>query len=65
MTTDSILATRSAVLPKLAALGNAVAYLLLALIRALLDTALAKGLFGVSLLGLARGDAMAGTVRAE
>jgi uncharacterized protein len=60
----SFLAPRHGARPRWAAAGKAAAYLLLALIGALLVSAAAKGLLGASLLQLAQGDATAGLIRA-
>lgn len=64
MTTNSFLATRSGSRSRLTAFGKAVTYLALALVGALLVSAVAKALLGASLLELAQGGAAEGTARA-
>lgn len=64
MANNSFLATRSGSRSRLTALGKAFTYLLLALIGALLVSAVAKAAFGATLLELAQGGAAAGTARA-
>jgi uncharacterized protein len=61
---DQFLAARSGVREKLAAIAKAVAFLLLAFVGAILATAVAKALFGGSLLELAQRGAATGTIRA-
>jgi len=64
MVTNSFLATRPGSRSRLTAFGKAVTYLALALVGALLVSAVAKRLLGASLLELAQGGAVTGTVRA-
>ncbi len=61
---NAFLEPRLGVRPKVAAFGKAITYLVLAFICALLATAIAKAMLGVSLVELARGGAAAGTMRA-
>lgn len=64
MMSDTFLAIRPGVRARFAAFGKAVAYLVMALLGALLVSAVAKGLFGGSLLDLAQRGPAAGTARA-